>query len=1194
MLHAADPLEALKQQLQECRETGLPGVVVLEGETGRGKTYAVQRFFELLAEESPGYWHPRLTPAWPPTLASAVEMERKRIAPAVDCPDDAPPFWWFAASGSLMPGGDQDSFPLLVQQVYDQTSATVAALQGKRKLAKELANLGVDLLLSFVPFLAPAGPVKTLLQGGTGIAGALAGRPDARVELHRSMTAVAGKLGPRPVVVVLDDASGASIETLRLAAGFTAPDTSSVWISEFFDDPEAEPDPGGAERIFFPSALGAQPPLPVLYVVTIWSHRAADGFDDPIHQWIAEAADLGLPVVRVPCDELRVVAAQGQLSAAVPDLPAQWVPALMRHLQHKTANGSYVNPLALALSIGTLAERHAAYSTYELDEAAIAALPNSPDSRIRDRLETLKRKDDGVAAHALLHLAASGGQQTPLILFRFLGEQFPAWDIALLQERLRSQGMFSVPARPDDMPGTEDVPAESDVSASATAATDPDIHRFLTQSPTDHFSAQRLARAADASLTWLFREGLTVGPDSGRRAHEIFAIYRTLAAAVSASADVDARLAAAIVRDQINQEFPAAPSDASPTMLACAYGFGSRWTVDDTVLIDAFDHLGPCWLAARIAATRLRRHLAMPDQLAATAETALAANFHSDSELCLALARLSRLRGNDEQAVDLLRTHQHVQHVAEQLIALLDRLGRSGEAEEVMRAHPRSVKIAVGYAIRLANRSQFTAALRALEPVATNREAVAARARVLRQRGDLSEAEEVLREAAMTSPNLAQDLALLQLRRDAPSDAISTLEPFRNLPTAALTLARLYESEGRSAEAVRILQDLTKPDITVARSLVALWVAQGRVAHAEAWLQQQAGDQAWASVLRGRLFEDRDDHRSAEEQYRAAAASEPAHVLDLADFMIRRGRSDEAFDLLGAHLDASQDIPRRYVTLAIDTGRTDTAAKSVRTVSRWARNGAVAVAELLGRTNPGAAADLVKPWRHEASIAGKMCVWYARAERFDEAQAAVDASPAIEARTNRILLLSARNQLADAYQSYRTVPESQRRETLFRLFTTSVEMGQISAIAEFVGMASHGPVDQVAACTLLARRDDVLDDDWLAPVRAARAIWPDEPARRRVTASVRNALIGWTAYPAGAASRRLKPIGVAAMLEVCHLLFLPVPAQVLAAALRRVTDIAAADPRFYQALFTRKQSSRVAHRIIGAIDPPADWVSAER
>ena len=70
----------------ECSKRVGIAVVVLEAETGFGKTYVAQSVFDYLAETTKSldgsYWKPGLAPQWPQTNKSAVEPTRKTVVPS--------------------------------------------------------------------------------------------------------------------------------------------------------------------------------------------------------------------------------------------------------------------------------------------------------------------------------------------------------------------------------------------------------------------------------------------------------------------------------------------------------------------------------------------------------------------------------------------------------------------------------------------------------------------------------------------------------------------------------------------------------------------------------------------------------------------------------------------------------------------------------------------------------------------------------------------------------------------------------------------------------------------------------------------------------------------------------------------------------------------------------------------------------
>ena len=75
----------------ECSKRVGIAVVVLEAETGLGKTYVAQSVFDYLAETTKSldgsYWKPGLAPQWPQTNPSAIETTRKTVVPSNELRD---------------------------------------------------------------------------------------------------------------------------------------------------------------------------------------------------------------------------------------------------------------------------------------------------------------------------------------------------------------------------------------------------------------------------------------------------------------------------------------------------------------------------------------------------------------------------------------------------------------------------------------------------------------------------------------------------------------------------------------------------------------------------------------------------------------------------------------------------------------------------------------------------------------------------------------------------------------------------------------------------------------------------------------------------------------------------------------------------------------------------------------------------
>jgi hypothetical protein len=299
--------------------------VVLYGETGRGKTFAVQRFYDKLIALRPGYWSPGLAPPWPPISVRAVRHGRKQVEAILDgAPTlESPPFFWIGAGASPTEGAfDVDMGVVIGEQIARAFSSTVARADRRRGVAREAVALALDAIGVLVP---PVGLAKTAVTH-TNIVRQLA-TPDGdwlserRAAIYAAYSTSARAEGKQtPMIVVLDDAPNAGFETLFLLPGLIAPDA------------EFEPDADTAEpERFLPSALTVTSPGPLLIVCTAWEHRMRGAFTDPFQRWLQEVDHLGLSVTWEPCGEIRREIAQNLLRGWDSSVPTQ---DILTHIVH--------------------------------------------------------------------------------------------------------------------------------------------------------------------------------------------------------------------------------------------------------------------------------------------------------------------------------------------------------------------------------------------------------------------------------------------------------------------------------------------------------------------------------------------------------------------------------------------------------------------------------------------------------------------------------------------------------------------------------------------------------------------------------------------------------------------------------------------------------------------------------------------
>ncbi|MGH3998790.1 MAG: AAA family ATPase, partial [Pseudonocardiaceae bacterium] len=254
----AEILALLDEQLAKARANpAVPRIVTLHGETGRGKTYWIQRWFDALAAREAGYWSPCLTPPWPPRRRAQVEHSRKQVVPVPRDPALAPPFHWVGVGVTAAEGAIRmEPAAFAQQQLHEQWSATLRGWRLQKDRRALVLNVALDALGAA---FAPVGVAKSIYENTSRVTKLLndeaVGLSDLRrASLHDAFRAVmqASRPDAPPTIVVLDDAPSLGAESLHLLSGLVSDSPNWSSISDLLEG-------GPPNRQFLPSVLGDVP-----------------------------------------------------------------------------------------------------------------------------------------------------------------------------------------------------------------------------------------------------------------------------------------------------------------------------------------------------------------------------------------------------------------------------------------------------------------------------------------------------------------------------------------------------------------------------------------------------------------------------------------------------------------------------------------------------------------------------------------------------------------------------------------------------------------------------------------------------------------------------------------------------------------------------------------------------------------------
>lgn len=785
--------DVVQRRLQDCMREAHHGaqVVLLQGEIGRGKTYAVQQFYDALCD-SYGHdvWQRGLTPTAVPTSTQELLLERKNVRGLKSAPISAQTPWlWIAATCSPRPSG----FDAAAADLGDQLDEFVrdlgyeAAWNAASVLGSGLADVASDLL--------GISTAKTIAETVRGLARVAKSEYDSRPDvqeraLRAQRSALVGKslrrLGVdknrdgtgKPLIAVLDDAHLAGPESLLLLSSLLMPagDTAE-------------------ESGFFPEGVAARQ-NPVLVVLCRWTHtdQAPAYADSPLHEWLRQAKAAGVPVTVVDVPN-------GLTRQAAGDIAATHLPALSdddRQLVVGADSAPVVNPLVLKMRIGRVSgyldDPARATSLAGIDTAR---LPVSPLDPVRDLFEALPLTEK----RAVLTLAAFGGP-APLRLLSDVSDPDPG---AVLPQALKSGLVASVGEHEDVL--------------QVLWFTD-DLSVAYFQSPELLFSSPREAESEWAARfsPWLSslavddRLPVSVLPSIGGVLLGTFRRHRTrpeVASLISCALTSDEIEHLGARRSLVMQRFRHesdewTQDELGRQILACVVTpkvLGSQtWAVMfATASARRFIEKHPRALGSRAIALSRRT---MP---CLELKESLLGAVPIDGEIALSrLAAIAGLLPDFDFASEVANLGELPAQLARpRSIAIAQATGRDQLIEFFESDPPRTVEEAIALADAYAAVGRFGDAVKTLSPLSGTLDFAVRAARLALHAGDRETARTLLAPHAPTS--MGATLALADAQDDVEG-AIALLTPHLDAnPEARTRASKLYAQHGRYDEAIAVL-----------------------------------------------------------------------------------------------------------------------------------------------------------------------------------------------------------------------------------------------------------------------------------------------------------------------------------------------------------------------------------------------------
>jgi hypothetical protein len=455
----------------ECSKREGIAVVVLEAETGLGKTYVAQSVFDYLAKTTKSldgsYWKPGLAPQWPQTNSSAIESTRKTIVPSNELRDKSQGnglgFIWIG-----LPLGELSMATDLFCSQLDNLKtdcifmyADKVRSYNRKTLAKTVAKEVGKTLLATTPIPAALSSLTAILKTGDK---AFSDPVDShRIEAREAVLNTISEIDDlassecSPLVIVLDDAHAVDEETLQLLSFVTGLPTAASNDSEIQETTSQE----NSEWV------QQSHQHPILIIATTWPSGSNVKHDGIFDQWLIDTRNI---LSNVSSDAFKVISiepfssdisTQMLISSGVDENQAKEI------TNHLGAPRDFegVNPLVLTAGRATI-DRNVDGGAFDekLTSEIIKSLSTSPEFHTEQRLDDLRLlSDNGKQAHGLLTQLANWGQRVPMCAIDELITDSPGIDKISIADELVTHRFIRLP---DDINGSfEMLTIQSDVHA---------------------------------------------------------------------------------------------------------------------------------------------------------------------------------------------------------------------------------------------------------------------------------------------------------------------------------------------------------------------------------------------------------------------------------------------------------------------------------------------------------------------------------------------------------------------------------------------------------------------------------------------------------------------------------------------------------------------------------------------------------